>query len=280
MINHNTTVAVCTLNAEDNIRKVLESCLLNIDKKNLIVVDGNSKDKTVTISKKFTDNIYFDNGTGLADARNIALKNSNKEYIFYVGPDNLITEGLIDSLIKEMNDNNWIGISSISLYKDPQNYFEKSFNYYKISKFPAGERNIIGTPWLYNAEILKKMKWTGGLTYSDDTDLCQRLDKLNLKIGISNRSCFEIGTLNIEELNKRWKMYGRSDYEFYSNNTSEFSSIRKIRSFFNSFVVDLIIPLSSAEVNLYKKLYIIPFLLIITSIRFFGFISIYLKKSN
>lgn len=280
MINNSTCVAVCTLNAEENIDKVLESCLLNVDRNNLIVVDGKSRDETVTLSKKYTENIYFDNGTGLADARNIALENTNKEYIFYVGPDNLITVGLIDSLIKEMNDNNWIGISSISLYENPQNYFEKSFNYYKISKFPAGERNIIGTPWLYKTEILKKMKWKDGLSYSDDTDLCQRLDKLNLKIGISNRSCFEIGTLNLAELNKKWGIYGKSDYEFYSYNTSEFSYIRKIRSFFNSFVVDFFMPLNSAEINIYEKLYLIPFLFIITSIRFYRFSIMILKKTN
>ena len=97
--NKKTCIAVCTLNAAENISEVLETCLLNVEKNNLIIVDGRSKDKTISISKKFTDNIYFDNGTGLAAARNIALKNCNKDYIFYVGPDNLIIEGLVNSLI-------------------------------------------------------------------------------------------------------------------------------------------------------------------------------------
>jgi glycosyltransferase involved in cell wall biosynthesis len=275
--NKNTCIAVCTLNAEENISKVLETCSLNVEKNNLIIVDGRSKDKTISISKKFTDNIFFDNGTGLAAARNIALKNCNKDYIFYVGPDNLIIEGLVNSLIEEMNDNNWVGISSLSFYKDPQNYFEKSFNLYKRSKFSVGERKIIGTPWLYKTEILKKMKWTDGLSYSDDTDLCQRLEKLNLRIGISKKSCFEIGTINFFELRKRWKLYGRSDYEFYTYNTSEFSFFRKVRSFFNAFFVDFIKPISSREIKLSRKIYILPFLIMITSIRFTKFISILIK---
>lgn len=276
--NKKTCIAVCTLNAAENISEVLETCLLNVEKNNLIIVDGRSKDKTISISKKFTDNIYFDNGTGLAAARNIALKNCNKDYIFYVGPDNLIIEGLVNSLIEEMNNNNWVGISSLSFYKEPQNYFEKSFNLYKKSKFSVGERKIIGTPWLYKTEILKKMKWTDGLSYSDDTDLCQRLEKLNLRIGISKKSCFEIGTINFLELKKRWKLYGRSDFEFYCNNTNDFSFPRKIRSFFNAFFVDFLMPIKSIEIKFYQKLYLMPFLILITFIRFFEFISLTIQK--
>ena len=177
-----------------------------------------------------------------------------------------------------MNHNNWVGISSLSFYKDPQNYFEKSFNLYKRSKFSVGERKIIGTPWLYKTEILKKMKWTDGLSYSDDTDLCQRLEKLNLRIGISKISCFEIGTINFFELKKRWKLYGRSDFEFYCNNTNEFSNIRKIRSFFNAFFVDFFMPIKSIEIKFHQKLYLIPFLILITFIRFFEFISLTIQK--
>ena len=276
--NKNTCIAVCTLNVEENLSKVLESCLLNVEKFNLIVVDGNSKDKTISIAKKYTSNIYFDKGTGLADARNIALNNCNSEYIFYVGPDNVISEDLLNSLIIEMNLNNWVGISSTSFYKNPKNYFERSFNLYKKAKYSFGERKIIGTPWLYKTELLKKMKWTAGRTYSDDSDFCQRIEKLNLKIGISKKSCFEIGTVNFSDLKSRWKLYGRSDYEFYKYNTSEFSFLRKVRSFFNAFFVDFIMPIKSNEIKFLSKFYIIPFLILITSIRFFKFISLINNK--
>jgi len=276
--NKNTCIAVCTLNVEENLSHVLESCLLNVDNINLIVIDGKSKDNTISIAKKYTTNIYFDKGTGLAAARNIALNNCNSKYIFYVGPDNVISEDLVNSLILEMNSNNWVGISSTSFFENPENYFEKSFNLYKKAKFSFGERKIIGTPWLYKTELLKKMKWTDGLTYSDDSDLCQRLEKLNLKIGISKKSSFEIGTINFSKLKNRWKLYGRSDYEFYSYNTSEFSFLRKVRSFFNAFFVDFIKPIKSNELKFSSKFYIMPFLILITSIRFFKFISLIINK--
>ena len=51
--NKNTCIAVCTLNVEENLSKVLESCLLNVEKNNLIIVDGKSKDKTISIAKKY-----------------------------------------------------------------------------------------------------------------------------------------------------------------------------------------------------------------------------------
>ena len=58
---------------------------------------------------------------------------------------------------------------------------------------------------------------------------------------------------------------------------SEFSFFRKVRSFFNAFFVDFIKPISSREIKLSRKIYILPFLIMITSIRFTKFISILIK---
>jgi len=275
--NNNTCIAVCTLNSAKHLDEVLESCLINIDSDNLIVVDGKSKDETVSIAKKYTKNIFFDKGTGLAAARNIALEKCNSEYIFYVGPDNIIGGSLVDYLIEEMNGNNWVGVSSTSFYEIPRNYFEECFNLLKKAKFFPGEKKIIGTPWLYRSELLKKMQWTNKNKYSDDSDLCQRLEKTGYRVGISKEKSFEIGSLSWRELKNRWNMYGSSDYEFYMFNTKEFTFLRKIRSFFNAFFVDFLNPISSSKIGISKKIYLLPFLFLISVVRFSKFLSLLLK---
>ena len=273
------TIAICTLNAEKTIENVLKSCISNCETKNLIVVDGNSKDNTIEIARKYTSEIYKDPGKGLAAARNIALDNCKTQYILYVGPDNLIPEDHTIKLVNELKGNNWVGISSTSYYSNPKNYYERCFNLYKKTKYFPGEKKIIGTPWMYDSSLLRRYRWNEINSYSDDTELCDRLLKENQKIGISQFNTFEVGTLKKKELRDRWKMYGKSDYQFYiSNGRKKKKLIGKIRSFFNAFVVDLYIPLHSKYISIGQKIYILPFLLIITTTRYTNFLKLLNKK--
>ena len=156
---NNLTVIICTLNSEDTIKDVILSLTKdrNINKNNIVIVDGKSSDNTVKIASKLVNNIYFDEGKGLSIARNIGLDKCETDYIFYVGPDNLIPKNIYNKLILELETNNWVGISATSYYKNPNSYFEKSFNIYKKSKYYPGEKNVIGTPWLYKTSILKNL---------------------------------------------------------------------------------------------------------------------------
>ena len=275
----NLTIVICTLNSENTIKDVITSLKKdkNIKKNNIIIIDGKSSDNTVKIASKLVGNIYFDEGKGLSIARNIGLDMCETDYIFYVGPDNLIPKKIYNKLIFELESNNWVGISATSYYENPNSYFEKSFNIYKKSKFYPGEKNIIGTPWLYKTSILKKFRWGINNTFSDDTDLCQRLIEHNYKVGISKKVTYEIGKLNLKEIIARWKMYGKSDYEFYFYNTNDFNLIRKIRSFFNPFIVDLFNPLFSSNIKILNKVYIVPFLIFISIIRFKTFLTNFSK---
>jgi len=273
------TIAICTLNAEKTIVDVLNSCINNCDSENLIIVDGHSKDETVRIASKYTSKIYYDPGKGLAAARNIALDNCNTSYIFYVGPDNIIPKEHTAKLLQELKDNNWVGISSTSFFSNPKNYYEKSFNLYKKTKYFPGEKRIIGTPWMYDVSLLKALRWNEINSYSDDTELCERLIEKNKKIGISRLNTIEIGTLNSEDLKARWNMYGKSDFQFYkSNGRKNKKLIKRIRSFFNAIVVDLYTPLFSKQISLLEKFYILPFLLKITTVRHTRFLTLILKK--
>ena len=62
---------------------------------------------------------------------------------------------------------------------------------------------------------IKKFRWGVNNTFSDDTDLCQRLIENDYKVGISKNVTYEIGELKLKEILARWKMYGKSDYQFF-----------------------------------------------------------------
>ena len=91
-LNNLPKVSFCipTLNNEDTIEKCLSS-IANQDYPSveIIVVDGNSKDKTIEIAKRYTNKIFFDSGL-LGSARQTGVENATGEIVALFDSDIII----------------------------------------------------------------------------------------------------------------------------------------------------------------------------------------------
>tara|TARA_B100001287_G_C22676276_1_gene527846 strand:- start:1630 stop:2481 length:852 start_codon:yes stop_codon:yes gene_type:complete len=275
-ISNKVTVIICVRNAEKTIGHTLETILKN-KPKDIIIVDGNSSDNTLKICKEYKVRIFQDKGIGLGNARNIGLRSVNTEYVYYVGPDCILKENSITPLINNLEKNKWVGTQPLVSIYNPSNYFLKCINLYRKAKFYPGKRKIIGTPWLYKTSILKQYMFNEDMNYSDDTELCSRLEKDRLSIGITNVISYEIGESNILEIFNRWKMYGASDHDFYNLNKLSWGFKRKIISFLSPLNKDFILIIKSNKINFLEKIYILYFLIMILIFRYYGW---YLAWSN
>ncbi len=265
------TVIVCCYNEVKNIKKCLESIIKQNPAKTL-VVDANSNDGTRDIIKKLGIKILDDPKKGLAIARNIGLSEANTKYVIYVGPDNIMPPNSFSLMIEELKVNNWIGNSCQTITKNnTKSHLINALNIYRKSRYFPGERDIIGTPWLYYTSVLKKYKFDDNMPYSDDTELCYRLKEDNYKIGIGNTICYEIGRNTISSIKEKWMMYGKSDCDFYMKIKGTLNISSKIKSRFNSIRVDFLIPLKSKYLSISEKIYLLPFLVMINYFRIRGF---------
>lgn len=93
----NVSVAIITLNEEQNIRRCLESVSWSDD---IIVVDSYSEDATVNIARQFTDKVFLRNSTGFADQRNFAASKCSNKWILAIDADEMVTEELRDEIIE------------------------------------------------------------------------------------------------------------------------------------------------------------------------------------
>lgn len=273
------TVIICVRNAAATIEKTIISVLENNPKK-IIIVDGNSSDKTIDICKKYPLKILHDQGIGLGNARNIGLNIVDTEYTYYVGPDCIIPKNSIEKLIISIEKNGWVGTQPIVSIHKPNNYFLKSINLYRKAKFFPGKRSIIGTPWMYKTSILLKYKFNEKMNYSDDTELCSRLEEDKLNIGITDVQTYEIGEDNFRDLSFRWKMYGNSDYDFYQYKKLSWSVARKFSSYLSPIKKDFLNIIISSRINIWQKIYILYFLFIITIVRYYGWYLAALKQKG
>lgn len=77
-----------TYNEEENIRNYLESVKLV---KDIIICDIYSEDRTVEITKKYTDKIFYFERVGYVEpAREFAVSQANHEWILIIDADKLI----------------------------------------------------------------------------------------------------------------------------------------------------------------------------------------------
>lgn len=99
------SIVVCAKNEE----KYIGGCLRNLTKQTvkpeIIVVNGHSTDKTVSIAKRYADKIVEDKGTGISDARNTGWKVAKGDIVAYCDADCLPHRDWVKNIIKRMDGN-------------------------------------------------------------------------------------------------------------------------------------------------------------------------------
>ena len=100
-MNNKFSVVVCAKNEEQRLARALDSIKLN-NPDEIIIVDGNSTDRTVEISHQYTSNVIVSQAGGLTWDRQIGIDKASNNLIVMIDADHILAAGDIDSLIKEM----------------------------------------------------------------------------------------------------------------------------------------------------------------------------------
>jgi glycosyltransferase involved in cell wall biosynthesis len=146
--NPELSIIIPTINEENYLPYLLESIKIQTYKDfEIIVVDGNSKDNTVKIAKKFNCKVFKEpknQRTHPSKARNIGSKFSKGNLILYLDADVILPyKNSLDKMINEFKNKN-LSIATCYLKPKKENFFSNLshtvFNYYlkifekKISK--------------------------------------------------------------------------------------------------------------------------------------------------
>src|SRR5258708_6104258 len=109
-------IVILTYNSEKYIERVLTSIKNNFPLEQIIIVDNNSSDKTVSIiHSKYPSIILIESktndGYGIGNNKGIALAlRYHAEYIFIINPDIILPKNIYANLSKTFTTDNSIGI--------------------------------------------------------------------------------------------------------------------------------------------------------------------------
>jgi GT2 family glycosyltransferase len=264
-------IIILTYNAESYIADCLDSILNNNYSTILcIVVDNDSKDKTIDIVQKYYPSVYIiknSKNLGFAAGNNVGIKylllKNNISYILILNPDTLADKHLISELVKVMETNPSIAVSGpIITYSHRSNIiwfaggnYNNLFCYTKhpymdtyldqdkiISKktdFITGACMLIRTSVLQKAGLFSEKYFM----YFEDVDFCQKVQNNSLLCyllakpllaHIVSSSSGKPGTNQLTPF--RAYYLARNPFIFIKNNVSGF---HKITNYIGQFVIRL-----------------------------------------
>lgn len=265
------SAVVCTMNSISGIERCLVS-LRDSGVRELIVVDANSTDGTREIAARLADLVLDDPGTGLGNARNLGVARTTKPLILNMGSDNVMPAEQLQRMINALVDGDYQGVSAQTVIEG-RDYPSRGLNAWRKGRFLVGPAAVIGTPTLFDGELLRAHPYDATRVFSDDSELCERWSaQFGARFAISDAYVTEIGKTSWDEVRIRCRMYGISDAEvFRHGREGGWSTARQLQSLMYPARVDFLRPISNLPVR--EAVTAAPFLGYFTAARYASWVK-------
>jgi len=210
------SISIVTYNNDKIIKKCLQNIFKNTNNTDfeLIIVDNNSSDSTVSIIEKDFKNVKLiknNRNIGFGAAHNIAIKMGRGKYHLVLNPDIIFTENLIEKLVNFMEENPDAGLVSPKIIfpdgttqylckrlpclfdlgirrftpKFIQNLFKNRIEYFEMKE--TGYNKIMDVPYLSGSFMLirrKILEKVDGFDenifmYFEDADITRRIGEIS-----------------------------------------------------------------------------------------------------
>jgi glycosyltransferase involved in cell wall biosynthesis len=201
MDNLPISVIIPSKNAENTI----EECLSSVQRNNpteIIVVDGNSSDRTVEIAHRYTEKIYSDEGKGTSYAHQLGAEQASQEYIAYVDADIVLPECTLSTLLAELKASGYANIQAKVLAVSRSTYWERAQDQHTqiLQTRRAGglSAGLLRRDTVLNLKFDLSIKFAG-----DDYAFLSRLKSKGYKFGISSAFVYHHHRADLKSFAKR-----------------------------------------------------------------------------
>lgn len=206
------SVIIPALNEEKFIERTLKSVskqTIPRDDYEIIVSDGKSKDKTVSIAKKYADKVVSTKNKSISEGRNDGASLAKGDILVFVDADTRVKKTLLESVIREFEDKKVAG-GFVKYYFDTNNFFIIMVNsVFIVLSFLANiffpkALIVAGVCIIARKKVFDKIKgFNPDLRTSEDYDLMERLRKkgkfilVNESVYTSDRRLRKMGYLGL-----------------------------------------------------------------------------------
>lgn len=178
------SIIIPAYNEEKVIARLLES-ILNQNYKDIeiIVVDDSSTDNTVTISKKFTSNVYTRKHQERSVQRNFGAKKAKGKYLLFLDADMELSKNVLNECVDLCEPNNKIGSISIPEIPIAKSFWEKVKAHEREIYNLEGDKSTDAARFFPKGVFMKVNGYDEKITGPEDWDLPERVEAAGLKTG-------------------------------------------------------------------------------------------------
>ena len=226
----NISVVICTKNEEKRIKDCIDLIIQNKPDE-IIVVDGNSQDRTVEILETYKSiHLIKSIDSNLTKDRQIGIDIAKNEFIAMIDADHRLSSKDLKSLYKDLKDLDLdIVQSGLKSFKGSGFWGNAEEQAWKLNHNIPGPKKMIGVaPAIFKKKVFDKVKFDSEITKTiDDTDFIYRLSKnTNFRIGIGTTEVSQFHFPSVKNYIKKFIWYGVGDGEFsYKHPNRAFSII-------------------------------------------------------
>jgi len=196
-----------------NVERTIEECLISVHRNNpaeIIVVDGNSSDRTVEIARRYTEKIYSDEGRGYSYALQLGAELATQEHIAYFDADIVLPEGTLATMLNELKEGGYTNIQAKLLPANSNTYWGRAMDwYFRFMHSRKGQGGL--SAGLLRRDVVLNVKFdtqSRFYGYSEDYDFLKRLKVGGYKLGFSSAFAYYHHPANLRSIAKQWFRYG------------------------------------------------------------------------
>jgi glycosyltransferase involved in cell wall biosynthesis len=179
------TVIVPARNAEE----ILEECLASIAESNpaqIIVVDGNSTDRTVEIARKYASQVLNDEGKGLPAARLMGAQAATQPLIALIDADVVLHTGALRDLIDEFEGDGYDALQAGQHSVAGPGYWGQALVQHHRNSRSKSWFGLVAT--IIGRDTLLEHGFDAAFVTGEDIEFRWRLARAGLKLGVSTRT--------------------------------------------------------------------------------------------
>lgn len=179
------SVVVVARNAEGTVERCLDS-VTEQSPAEIIVVDGNSADRTVELAMKYSSRTHSDGGLGLGVARRIGAQQARETYIAYVDADVSLPPGTLETLLEELETYELDGVAAQIHPGSTASYWQCASQQHTDLLQREGRIHLMAT--LLTREVALSVDFDPFIRGGEDEDFTRRAGQMGYNIRLSTRS--------------------------------------------------------------------------------------------
>ncbi len=199
-----------------NAARTIEDCLDSVRESNpaeIIVVDGNSTDRTVEIARKYTDRIYSDGGRGPSYAHQLGAEQATQPHIAYVDADTVLPQGTLAQLLAELKASDNVSMTATMVAANMSTYCERVTDWNSRLRQTRRGGGLFAT--VLKRETVLKYPFDAAIKpVGDDKDFLMRVEREGYKAGTSSALVYHRHLADLRSLFKSRLTYGRGSARF------------------------------------------------------------------